>query len=31
MEIKLKEILIRELVEGYENNDVENGVMGNIR
>lgn len=28
MEIKLKEILVRDLVEGYENNDVENGVIG---
>lgn len=28
MEIKLKEILVRDLVQGYENNDVENGVIG---
>jgi hypothetical protein len=28
MEIKLKEILVRDLVDGYENNDVENGVIG---
>ena len=28
MEIKLKEILVRDLVEGYKNDDVENGVIG---
>ena len=27
MEIKLKEILVRDLVEGYKNDDVENGVI----
>ena len=28
MEIKLEEILVRDLVEGYINDDVENGVIG---
>jgi hypothetical protein len=28
MEIKPREITVRELVENYENNDVENGVIG---
>lgn len=28
MKIKLKEITVRELVKNYENNDIENGVIG---
>lgn len=28
MKIELKEILVKDLVDGYENNDVENGVIG---